>query len=135
MGKKRISDDSTESNPPVKIPKVTEFSGTTFKTMLKEPSSAMNGEFKRSRCRYYDNHGSYLQLFLHVFKVSLSICLGLCISLCVFAAGLKSFVSAAKKLPSSDVYDVVEGYIKISMECTEIFKLLEGEKHVEAEVI
>lgn len=51
------------------------------------------------------------------------------------AAGLKSFVSAAKKLPSSDVYDVVEGYIKISLECTEIFKLLEGEKHVETEVI
>lgn len=53
----------------------------------------------------------------------------------VSSAGLKSFVSAAKKLPSSDVYDVVEGYIKISMECTEIFKLLEGEKHVETEVI
>lgn len=51
------------------------------------------------------------------------------------AIGLKSFVSAAKKLPSSDVYDVVEGYIKISMECTEIFKLLEGEKRGETEVI
>lgn len=51
------------------------------------------------------------------------------------AAGLKSFVSAAKKLPSSDMYDVVEGYIKISMECTEILNLLEGEKHVETEVI
>lgn len=51
MGKKRSSDDSTESNPPVKISKVTEFSGTAFKTMLKEPSSAMNGEFIRSRCR------------------------------------------------------------------------------------
>lgn len=51
------------------------------------------------------------------------------------AVGLKSFVSAAKKLPSSDVYDVVEGYIKISMECAEIFKLLEGEKRVDTEVI
>lgn len=59
MGKKRISDDSTESNPPVKIPRVTEFSGTAFKTLLKEPSSAMNGKFIPSRCRYYDNHGSY----------------------------------------------------------------------------
>lgn len=59
---------------------------------------------------------------------------------CVFlsvlsAAGLEAFISAAKKLPSSDVYDVVEGYIKISMECTEIFKLLEGEKHLETEVL
>lgn len=51
------------------------------------------------------------------------------------AAGLEAFISAAKKLPSSDVYDVVEGYIKISMECTEIFKLLEGEKHLETEVL
>ena len=51
MGKRRISDDSTESNLPVKISKVTEFSGTAFKLMLKEPSSAMNGEFMRSRCQ------------------------------------------------------------------------------------
>lgn len=51
------------------------------------------------------------------------------------AAGLEAFISAAKKLPSSDVYDVVEGYIKISMECIEIFKLLEGEKHSETEVL
>lgn len=45
-----------------------------------------------------------------------------------------TFISTAKKLPSSDLYDVVEGYIKISMECAEIFKLLEGDKHVETEV-
>lgn len=51
------------------------------------------------------------------------------------AAGLEAFISAAKKLPSSDVYDVVEGYIKISMECIELFKLLEGEKHSETEVL
>lgn len=49
-------------------------------------------------------------------------------------AALETFVSTAKKLPSSDLYDVVEGYIKISMECAEIFKLLDGEKHAEAEV-
>lgn len=49
-------------------------------------------------------------------------------------AGLETFISTAKKLPCSDLYDVVEGYIKISMECTEIFRLLEGEKHSESEV-
>lgn len=49
-------------------------------------------------------------------------------------AGLEKFISTAKKLPSSDLYDVVEGYIKISMECAEIFKLLEGDKHVETGV-
>ena len=49
-------------------------------------------------------------------------------------AGLETFISIAKKLPSSDLYDVVEGYIKISMECAEIFKLLEGDKHEEMEV-
>ncbi|TWW76931.1 nucleolar pre-ribosomal-associated protein 1 [Takifugu flavidus] len=91
MGKKRISGDSGGSTPPEKIQKVMEFSGIAFKTMLKEPTSAMKG--------------------------------------------LEAFISAAKKLPSSDVYDVVEGYIKISMECTEIFKLLEGEKHLETELI
>lgn len=49
-------------------------------------------------------------------------------------AGLETFISTAKKLPCSDLYDVVEGYIKISMECAEIFKLLEREKHIESEV-
>ncbi|XP_035010769.2 nucleolar pre-ribosomal-associated protein 1 [Hippoglossus stenolepis] len=49
--------------------------------------------------------------------------------------GLETFISIAKKLPSSDLYDVVEGYIKISMECAEIFKLLEGEKHEEMELM
>lgn len=50
------------------------------------------------------------------------------------SAGLETFISTAKKLPCSDLYDVVEGYIKISMECAEIFKLLETEKHIESEV-
>ncbi|KAG7243058.1 hypothetical protein INR49_016433 [Caranx melampygus] len=49
--------------------------------------------------------------------------------------GLETFISTAKKLPCSDLYDVVEGYIKISMECAEIFKLLEGEKHTENEMM
>lgn len=49
-------------------------------------------------------------------------------------AGLEKFISTAKKLPRSDLYDVVEGYIKISVDCAEIFKLLEGERHLESEV-
>ncbi|KAJ8391476.1 hypothetical protein AAFF_G00089500 [Aldrovandia affinis] len=48
--------------------------------------------------------------------------------------GLETFISIAKKLPCPNLYDVVEGYIKISMECAEIFKLLEGEKHTENEL-
>uniref|UniRef100_A0A667Y0W1 URB1 ribosome biogenesis homolog n=1 Tax=Myripristis murdjan TaxID=586833 RepID=A0A667Y0W1_9TELE len=49
--------------------------------------------------------------------------------------GLETFISTAKKLPCPALYDVVEGYIKISMECAEVFKLLEGEKHVESEMV
>ncbi|NXY42295.1 NPA1P protein, partial [Ceuthmochares aereus] len=49
--------------------------------------------------------------------------------------GLETFVSIAKTLPSPDVYDVVEGYIKISMECAEIFKLLDGERKPESEML
>ncbi|KAM9318532.1 nucleolar pre-ribosomal-associated protein 1 [Pholidichthys leucotaenia] len=49
--------------------------------------------------------------------------------------GLEKFILIAKKLPCSDLYDVVEGYIKISMECAEIFQLLEGEKHTENELM
>uniref|UniRef100_A0A8C9ZVQ2 URB1 ribosome biogenesis homolog n=1 Tax=Sander lucioperca TaxID=283035 RepID=A0A8C9ZVQ2_SANLU len=90
MGKKRHSEDSAESNTPVKK-EVPEFNGTVFKAMLKEPTTAMKG--------------------------------------------LEIFISTAKKLPCSDLYDVVEGYIKISMECAEIFKLLEREKHVESELV
>ncbi|XP_006153927.1 nucleolar pre-ribosomal-associated protein 1 isoform X2 [Tupaia chinensis] len=48
---------------------------------------------------------------------------------------LEAFVSAAKKLPQEDVYDVVEGYIKISVECAEIFQLLSGEKRPESEML
>ncbi|XP_074070216.1 nucleolar pre-ribosomal-associated protein 1 isoform X2 [Macrotis lagotis] len=36
-------------------------------------------------------------------------------------------------LPQSGLYDVVEGYIKISVECSEIFHLLSGEKRTEHE--
>ncbi|XP_076592199.1 nucleolar pre-ribosomal-associated protein 1 [Chaetodon auriga] len=91
MGRKRHSEDSSESNTPGKKEKAQEFNGTTFKAMLKEPSTAMKG--------------------------------------------LETFISTAKKLPCSDLYDVVEGYIKISLECAEIFKLLEREKHVESEMM
>ncbi|KAF3847471.1 hypothetical protein F7725_020499 [Dissostichus mawsoni] len=90
MGKKRENEDSVESNIPLKK-EVSEFNGTVFKAMLKEPATVMRG--------------------------------------------LETFVSTAKKLPCSDLYDVVEGYIKISMECAEIFKLLEREKHVETEMM
>ncbi|XP_029027923.2 nucleolar pre-ribosomal-associated protein 1 [Betta splendens] len=89
MSKKRRSEDSAESNIPEK--KGTEFNGTVFKAMLKEPTMAMKG--------------------------------------------LGEFISTAKRLPSSELYDVVEGYIKISMDCAEIFKLLEGEKHIESEML
>ncbi|XP_041850678.1 nucleolar pre-ribosomal-associated protein 1 [Melanotaenia boesemani] len=49
--------------------------------------------------------------------------------------GLEKFISVAKKLPRSDLYDVVEGYVKISVECAEILKLLEGAKHTENEMM
>ncbi|XP_034405157.1 nucleolar pre-ribosomal-associated protein 1 isoform X2 [Cyclopterus lumpus] len=90
MGKKRRSEDSAESNTPLKK-EVPEFNGTVFKAMLKEPTTAMKG--------------------------------------------LETFISTAKKLPCTDLYDVVEGYIKISMECADIFKLLESEKHIESEMM
>ncbi|XP_021404254.2 nucleolar pre-ribosomal-associated protein 1 isoform X1 [Lonchura striata] len=51
------------------------------------------------------------------------------------AKGLETFVSIAKMLPSPQVYDVVEGYVKISMECAEIFKLLDGERKPESEML
>ncbi|NXB00486.1 NPA1P protein, partial [Cnemophilus loriae] len=51
------------------------------------------------------------------------------------AKGLETFVSVAKTLPSPHVYDVVEGYVKISMECAEIFKLLDGERKPESEML
>ncbi|XP_067897159.1 nucleolar pre-ribosomal-associated protein 1 isoform X2 [Heterodontus francisci] len=49
--------------------------------------------------------------------------------------GLAIFISIAKKLPCSELYDVVEGYVKISAECTEIFKLLDGERRPENEMV
>ncbi|OXB68655.1 hypothetical protein ASZ78_014302 [Callipepla squamata] len=49
--------------------------------------------------------------------------------------GLETFVSTAKALPSAEVYDVVEGYVRISVECAEIFKLLDGERKPESEMI
>ncbi|XP_030921106.1 nucleolar pre-ribosomal-associated protein 1 [Geospiza fortis] len=50
-------------------------------------------------------------------------------------AWLETFVSIAKTLPSPQVYDVVEGYVKISMECAEIFRLLDGERKPESEML
>lgn len=44
MGKKRENEDSVESNIPLKK-EVSEFNGTAFKAMLKEPATVMRGEF------------------------------------------------------------------------------------------
>ncbi|KAF4103830.1 nucleolar pre-ribosomal-associated protein 1 [Onychostoma macrolepis] len=49
--------------------------------------------------------------------------------------GLETFVRIAKKLPCAGIYDVVEGYIKISVECSEIFALLEEENNSESEMM
>ncbi|XP_062843477.1 nucleolar pre-ribosomal-associated protein 1 [Trichomycterus rosablanca] len=68
-----------------------EFNGTIFKSMLKDPSKT--------------------------FK------------------GLENFIQTAKKLPGADLYDVVEGYIKISAECAEILSLLDGASNSEAELM
>uniref|UniRef100_A0A8C4SW97 URB1 N-terminal domain-containing protein n=1 Tax=Erpetoichthys calabaricus TaxID=27687 RepID=A0A8C4SW97_ERPCA len=46
-----------------------------------------------------------------------------------------TFISIVQKLPSPEIYDVVEGYIKISMECSEIFRLMEGKQNEESEMI
>uniref|UniRef100_A0A672GJ27 URB1 ribosome biogenesis homolog n=1 Tax=Salarias fasciatus TaxID=181472 RepID=A0A672GJ27_SALFA len=91
MDIKRRSDASANSDAPAKKGNFTEFNGTEFKAMLKEPTTAMKG--------------------------------------------LEKFISTSKRLPRPGVYDVVEGYIKISVECAEIFKLLEGEKQVEREML
>ncbi|XP_042314593.1 LOW QUALITY PROTEIN: nucleolar pre-ribosomal-associated protein 1 [Sceloporus undulatus] len=49
--------------------------------------------------------------------------------------GLETFISSAKSLPSEEQYDVVEGYIKVSVECAEILKLLDGERRPESEML
>ncbi|XP_007424576.1 nucleolar pre-ribosomal-associated protein 1 [Python bivittatus] len=49
--------------------------------------------------------------------------------------GLEMFIAKAKLLPSNEQYDVVEGYIKVSIECVEIFKLLDGERRPENEML
>ncbi|CAM9558740.1 unnamed protein product [Lampetra fluviatilis] len=41
---------------------------------------------------------------------------------------LETFVSLSKQLPAEGLHDVVEGFVKISGECAEIFKLLDGER-------
>ncbi|XP_030057993.1 nucleolar pre-ribosomal-associated protein 1 isoform X2 [Microcaecilia unicolor] len=94
MGKKRQSESPRlDSDPAGKKARTTEseFTGTQFKSLLKESQSAMRG--------------------------------------------LDIFIATARKLPCSNLYDVVEGYIKISMECAEIFKLLDGEKRPESELL
>ncbi|XP_060761898.1 nucleolar pre-ribosomal-associated protein 1 isoform X2 [Neoarius graeffei] len=48
---------------------------------------------------------------------------------------LETFIQTAKQLPCANLYDVVEGYIKISAECAEILALLEGDTHSETELM
>lgn len=43
MSKKRTSDAMAEFEAPVKKDKAPEFNGTVFKTMLKNPTTAMKG--------------------------------------------------------------------------------------------
>lgn len=94
MAKKRKSTESAaaigSAEKKVKPPQE-EFTGTSFKTQLKNTQEAMKG--------------------------------------------LETFISMARKLPCEGLYDVVEGYVKISMECAEIFKLLDGEKRPETEML
>ncbi|XP_069801892.1 nucleolar pre-ribosomal-associated protein 1 [Dendropsophus ebraccatus] len=49
--------------------------------------------------------------------------------------GLQHFLNLSRKLPNPSLYDVVEGYIKISVECIEILKLLDGGKRPESEMM
>lgn len=87
MATKRENEENiTESVTKAKKGKTdeSEFSGTVFKSMLKDSSEAQKG--------------------------------------------LATFIRDAKTLPCAELYDVVEGYIKISAECSEIFALLDEEK-------
>uniref|UniRef100_A0A670I5H5 URB1 ribosome biosis homolog n=1 Tax=Podarcis muralis TaxID=64176 RepID=A0A670I5H5_PODMU len=52
-----------------------------------------------------------------------------------YIGSLETFISRAKSLPSAEQYDVVEGYIKVSVECAEILKLLDGERRPESEML
>uniref|UniRef100_W5KYL7 URB1 ribosome biogenesis homolog n=1 Tax=Astyanax mexicanus TaxID=7994 RepID=W5KYL7_ASTMX len=93
MASKRRSALPAEALRSAKSPKTgeTEFNGTLFKSMLKDPGSAFRG--------------------------------------------LEIFVRTGKKLPCAGLYDVVEGYIKISAECCEIVELLEGESQSVTELM
>ncbi|XP_040194806.1 nucleolar pre-ribosomal-associated protein 1 isoform X2 [Rana temporaria] len=73
-----------------KSPEV-EFTGTLFKSLVKDPNTALKG--------------------------------------------LQQFITLSRKLPSPHIYDVVEGYIKISVECSEMLKLLDGERRPESETM
>uniref|UniRef100_A0A671SKU3 Nucleolar pre-ribosomal-associated protein 1 C-terminal domain-containing protein n=1 Tax=Sinocyclocheilus anshuiensis TaxID=1608454 RepID=A0A671SKU3_9TELE len=93
MATKRQNGDPLESATTTKKTKTdeSEFTGTVFKSMLKDSTKALKG--------------------------------------------LETFVRFAKKLPCAEIYDAVEGYIKISVECSEIFALLEEENNSESEMM
>lgn len=44
MGKTRLNEDAAEPNTVAKKVKMTEFTGTLFKNMLKDPTTAMKGK-------------------------------------------------------------------------------------------
>ncbi|XP_061483804.1 nucleolar pre-ribosomal-associated protein 1 isoform X3 [Rhineura floridana] len=98
MGAKRKSSASAKGQQPPQPPlkrarsgEVAELTGTQFKSMVRDPSTAMKG--------------------------------------------LETFISIAKSLPSAEKYDIVEGYIKVSVECAEILKLMDGERRPETEML
>lgn len=49
-------------------------------------------------------------------------------------SALEAFVTAAKQLPREGACDVVEDYVRISVECAEVFQLLGGERPPESQV-
>ncbi|XP_056613383.1 nucleolar pre-ribosomal-associated protein 1 [Triplophysa dalaica] len=93
MANKRQHNESPKCTTTAKQskPEESEFNGTVFKSMLKDPSKELKG--------------------------------------------LETFIRIARRLPCADLHDVVEGYIKVSVECSEIFKLLEAEGRSEYELM
>ncbi|OCT93833.1 hypothetical protein XELAEV_18011503mg [Xenopus laevis] len=93
--------------------------GKKRKSSVAEGDSVMEG--KKAKSMAVEFTGTHLKSLLKEPQTALK--------------GLEQFITLARKLPSSDLYDVVEGYIKISVECVEIVKLLEGEKRPESEMM
>ncbi|KAM8819873.1 nucleolar pre-ribosomal-associated protein 1 [Eudromia elegans] len=109
-----------------------EFSGARFKALLREPAAAQQGERPLAReaaVSAREAAVSAREAAVSAREAAVSA------REAAVSARLQTFVSIARTLPSADVYDVVEGYIKISVECAEIFKLLDGERKPESEML